>query len=468
MLFAIFARNSKLSVATPESKIFLSAPRTQRPRLCFHFCARAAQARAARPHIDSTPPLPSVTPDYVRNFHCIGPECDDTCCQAWDIGVDKATYERYRLIPAESLLHPIVQSSVVLRPAPRTEKDYAHILINDSLQCPFLSAEKWCRLQKDFGPEYLSSVCATYPRVLNHVDGRSEQSLHLSCPEAARMVLLDQRLLRDAVPGYAQLPALLSQLPPEDTSNPRPFLGAIRAFLIALLQDRAYPLWQRLFLTGLFSNRLQALLAASQANQIPKLLQDYAQIASAGTLRPGLDGIPAQPALQLSVVLKLIDLRMGRVLNSMRFLACTKEFLDGIGYRPNLPIETLLPAYHRAHDDFYRPLMHAHPQLLENYLLNHLFKTVFPYGVREPSGAGQRGPSVEFMALAAHFALIKGLLIGMAGFHRESFSVSHVVRLIQSYGRMIEHHAQFAEQIVAFLQQRVPANPTGIVMLLKN
>ena len=421
------------------------------------------------PVIETAQSVSLISPNYVQKFQCIGPACEDTCCQAWDIGVDKATYDRYQLIPAEHLLRPLVDSHVVLRPEPRTAPNHAHILLNDSLQCPFLSAEKWCGLQKDLGPEYLSHVCATYPRVSHQVQEHMEQSLHLSCPEAARLVLLDENLLGDAPTShesYAHLGECFELHTASAVAHPH--FAEIRLFLVALLRDRQYPLWQRLFLIGMFSNRLHLFIANGETAQIPRLLRDFAQIAASGSLRPVMEGIPAQPALQLSVVLKLIDMRMGRVLNSMRFLDCTKHFLDGIGYRPGLAVESFSPAYIHAHDNFYQPLMRAHPQMLENYLLNAIFKSVFPFGTEAEPPARSPSYSIEFLTLATHFALVKGLLIGMAGFHREAFSVDHVLLLIQAYGRMIEHHQQFAMQVVRFLEERITGNSVGIAMLLRN
>jgi lysine-N-methylase len=49
----------------------------------------------------------------------------------------------------------------------------------------------------------------------------------------------------------------------------------------------------------------------------------------------------------------------------------------------------------------------------------------------------------ECAQLTAQFALIKGLLIGVAGFHGEAFSAAHVVHAVQAASKHFEHHPEF-------------------------
>jgi lysine-N-methylase len=51
--------------------------------------------------------------------------------------------------------------------------------------------------------------------------------------------------------------------------------------------------------------------------------------------------------------------------------------------------------------------------------------------------------SKEFALLTAQFTLMKGLLIGVAGFHREQFAATHVVHTVQAAAKHFEHHPEF-------------------------
>jgi lysine-N-methylase len=129
---------------------------------------------------------------YDKEFRCIGPDCEDLCCSNWKVEIDKATYERYKSIEC---LRPIVDAHVVRTGDGGTAR-YARIKFLDSTRhCPFLTSERWCRLHKEYGAEYLSPVCFHYPRVREIPAGMTTPPLLLSCPEAARVVLLQQELV---------------------------------------------------------------------------------------------------------------------------------------------------------------------------------------------------------------------------------------------------------------------------------
>ncbi len=79
--------------------------------------------------------------------------------------------------------------------------------------CPFLSAERLCRIQLEHGASHLCRTCAVYPRRTRVLDGADETSLELSCPEATRVVLLNAELMpmeEDGSAGAARYTAFLS------------------------------------------------------------------------------------------------------------------------------------------------------------------------------------------------------------------------------------------------------------------
>ncbi|MBC7960052.1 MAG: FliB family protein, partial [Vallitaleaceae bacterium] len=36
-----------------------------------------------------------VQPTYLKQFHCIGGVCKDSCCIGWDVDIDHITYRQY-------------------------------------------------------------------------------------------------------------------------------------------------------------------------------------------------------------------------------------------------------------------------------------------------------------------------------------------------------------------------------------
>lgn len=54
-------------------------------------------------------------PDYSRDFRCIGPACEDSCCAEWTVHVDQSTFEKYQNLPAGPL-RTIVEENVLRTP----------------------------------------------------------------------------------------------------------------------------------------------------------------------------------------------------------------------------------------------------------------------------------------------------------------------------------------------------------------
>ena len=63
--------------------------------------------------------------------------------------------------------------------------------------------------------------------------------------------------------------------------------------------------------------------------------------------------------------------------------------------------------------------------------------------------------------MCLQYAAIKGLLIGMAGHYQAAFSAGHVVKLVQSFSKAVEHCPKFLEAINLGL-----ANANGMAVLL--
>jgi lysine-N-methylase len=232
-------------------------------------------------------------------------------------------------------------------------------------------------------------------------------------------------------------------------------------FSLLVIQDRAYPIWQRLFVLGMLSKRLTEVWESRHVELVTNLLGEYAVIMKDGRLRTVLDGIAVQAAPQLSAVIEVAHRLQTQYENSGRMQECIRDFMHGICYEARRPVEEMAPVYSEAYERYYRPFFEEHPYILENYLSNYVFRTQFPRG---PILAGQ--PNTPLMAcvlMCLKFAVIKGLLIGMAGHYRESFAVEHVVKLVQCFSEKAEHSAKFLCGINHHL-----ASAGGMAMLLKN
>src|ERR1700736_5956617 len=220
-------------------------------------------------------------PSYAANFHCIGASCEDHCCQGWSIPVDQETYRKYQQFPAKRLGSTVSQY-VTITAADAPPVLYAQINMTPSGDCPFFQADRLCGIQKEYGGQLLSATCSIYPRALNQVDGALEGSLMLSCPEAARNILLvpdSTRSVGDLLSGEFRTDNVF-HLGKSGGGIYKPYSSfqTIRAWLIDMVQDRTRPMWERLLLIGLLCKDLSQLTTEEAGEEGPIILGDYRQI----------------------------------------------------------------------------------------------------------------------------------------------------------------------------------------------
>jgi len=420
---------------------------------------------------------------YTEGFRCIGRECEDTCCRGWSVPIDRAAYERYQGLPASPLRTLIVANVARNRTESASDSSqtvsgngtaFAQMCLNGDNQCPLLTSDRLCRIHAELGEGMLGSACATYPRIVHEFGDVEEVALALSCPEAARLVLLNPMLLESEL--LTAEPAVPRGEPdrreeggrnPDGPALPGDF-QRIRASVLGLVQMSSYPLWQRLFLIGLLCRRLDAIERGELKKSVPEFLGDFEAAVGAGSLRPAMETLPVDRTAQLDVVLRLAGMLLRRSNVSPRFAECAQAFAAGIGNGPGATLESLTKQYTRAHDLWYEPFFRHHPHMLENYLVNTILRCRFPFG-SEAAGAGA-GPrrTQEFATLVAQFALLRGLLIGVAGFHGATFSTAHVVSTVQSAAKHFEHHPEFLKLSHELLLESRMDGARGMAILMRN
>jgi lysine-N-methylase len=405
-----------------------------------------------------------IRPGYSERFRCIGPACEDSCCQGWAVIVDQPAYERYQTVPAGPL-RTLLDANIVLTPGDPNPAAFAKIVMPASLQCPMLTEERLCRIHAELGEEFLCHTCKTYPRVAYSIDNLEEKALSLSCPEAARLVLLDPELLTATSSSTYEITWDDS---PQRERKLLLYFWPIREFVFTLLRNRVYPLWQRLFLLGSFCRRLDAVVSGEADRGVAAVLRDFPAAVASGKLRGAMETIPADLALQLDMVLQLAGLCRDRAVVGPRFIECLEAFKSGIRATPDAAMKDLIAGYAAAHASHYAPFFDAHPYILENLLANTIFRRQFPFGLKDGKLAAEPATAREFALLATQFALLKGLLIGVAGYYKEEFSTAHVIHTVQSATKHFEHHPQFLEKVHQLLVSTGRDNPHGLTMLLRN
>lgn len=118
-----------------------------------------------------------------NDFKCTANKCKFTCCEGWDINIDKDTYERWEKDEKDSIY---LLNGVKTKECNGKEEYF----INKETfeKCPFLDCEGLCNIVKSHGEGYLSKTCHSFPRMNNNFGHKRELSLSCACPEVVEIL----------------------------------------------------------------------------------------------------------------------------------------------------------------------------------------------------------------------------------------------------------------------------------------
>lgn len=136
-----------------------------------------------------------ICPDYYDQFRCIASACRHSCCEGWEIDIDRESAERYEKVPGT--IGDRLRES--MEPAPddeRSDENYAHFRLLPGDRCPFLNGDNLCDLIINLGESSLCQICTDHPRFRNFWNDRIEMGLGLACEEAARIILTQPETMK--------------------------------------------------------------------------------------------------------------------------------------------------------------------------------------------------------------------------------------------------------------------------------
>jgi len=353
---------------------------------------------------------------------------------------------------------------------------FAQIVLQENI-CPFLTDAMLCRIHQTYGESYLSVKCSTFPRHYNMVNGQLELSLDFSCPQAARLALRDPLPLRFSLADLKDDPRL-EMIPTRNLSEQNypnreyPYFADVRAFIIALLQNGNYDFEDRLIILGRFCNDLH-LLRNHLQDEVLLFIQEYVHLLDSCSFHTFIASIPTQPAAMLRTLVNLLAYRLKTGVTGNRFVACMDQFKKGLHYTNELPDEVLANRYQEVRLHYYDNYMQQHKYIFENYFVNYAFKTLFPFANQtsmysEDIFTVQKTVFTEYMLLVLRYAMLKNLLVGMAGYYEEQFATEHALQLIQSFDKNIGHDIPYLQKLLQFFKDHHALDFACAAMLIKN
>jgi lysine-N-methylase len=295
--------------------------------------------------------------------------------------------------------------------------------------------------------------------------GEVEKSATMSCPEAARLALLNPEgiefiEIEEPVEVRYSPQRIFHTESMNFTKKGQQYFWEIRIFIIQLLKYRAISLSDRLVLLGSFCQKLQEHIDNKTIDSIPSLFDYYINWLEDDASLVSLGNIPANHDIQMQLIKEILDERLVIGVNNQRYIECVNEMLRGLQYIHGSNIADIMNQYFSYYSKYYKPFMENHEYIMENYIVHYVFKHLFPF---------EDSLSVfeSYVILAVHYSLIKLHLIGMSSYHY-GLTTEIVIKLIQSFAKTVEHNQQYLKSVIDLLKKNDITNLAYMVILIKN
>lgn len=378
-----------------------------------------------------------LIPEYLENFQCIGSACEDTCCIGWNVIIDEKTNSKYKKVLGSDYKKFIKRYR-------SGNKEYL-IKMGENGACPLLTDDKLCSIHANYGPSYLSSTCKSYPRITNIVFNSYEQSGTISCPEIARLALKN----KDGI-QFKEVDIDLSNLTISGNLKQNTksslflnFFWDIRIFCIQILKTREYSLEERLITIGLFLNGIEKF---KNEIDIKERISNFNNEFDNFNIMNSIKNINSDK--------KLIQINsLNLIISGKNYGFGSSEFVDIINlilknYSLNLEdiqnsvSDYFLPSYNTFVENYNNIFNKNYNYILENYLVNELFKDLFPttkYGNLLDS----------YINLITKFTLIRTILVGLN--ISSPLTEDIILNVIQKFSKSISHDDPFQRAINEFI-----------------
>ena len=388
--------------------------------------------------------LEVMEPDYMAEFSCDGLTCPDTCCSGWDIVIDEKTCERYKK-SHNSEFKDMLSSAIVHRKeeVDGEEKNVACIRMGKGNRCLFLCNDGLCMIQRKTEEKNLSETCRTYPRVIYlWNEAYVRRALCVSCPTTANLILnrkdsirfIKRKIDSKEIAGL-RLTAQGEHLTPE--------CFAFRDFLIRILQNRKVDLTERLQIANDFfwqAGDLSGHHIEKKFQQICAAFEDIMRPAGNAANSPSKRDMKRLARKRLAVVQLLFLQRLQNPALRQSFRRQLESVLNhwNIGANQRISSESV-DSYIEDREMYHMFFLENHDEILENYLVNGVFKNIFLTSDGTPF-------YMEWFKILVQFITARSLLMVALVEKSDALSVNEAIEIIRQTSRSIGHDALYMQQ----------------------
>ena len=388
-------------------------------------------------------------PRYFGNFKCVGGSCSNSCCMNWSIDWVKEEIDKVKNAPECSQeLKELCENSFKYV----DERGVYSVILNTEGRCPFLTPDKFCKIQRELGAEYLSQTCTVYPRKMIMTDSAIYRCCHMTCPEIMKELLNDEKSMDLInVPLKVETSIKAKKLDDEKVVAKKPerkYAAEIKEFFYETIANKKLPLESCIILGALAAQSLTKLVAAQEYNRIPEAIKTLrAQMHNADQLK-AIEKIKPNYNVKLGITDKLIrEYIKSGISNSL---------IDEWG-KPNIDIYVIAEVLlEKEFGD--------RPFAWRNMALNLLMELSVPFKLEEHTIFENYSVFVAAYTFIRHNAL---LVIGAGASGRWADVEGAIVRFNAMLSRRLCHNEKNLEKLLGSLREFKMTSPAYLALLVK-
>lgn len=380
-------------------------------------------------------------PEYFKDFKCIASKCEDTCCAGWGIVIDDVTYDRYKNVQGkfgERLRSEIVHEAG------------ENIFVLKGNNCPFLNKEKTCDIYINIGEENLCYTCQQYPRYTEEFGSLREIGISLSCPEAARIMLNNDKKVTFELSENEEVVSSYNDI------NAQLFIELLesRNIVMDMLQDRDIDLRKRVALALLFVDEIQEKIDESEMKEIKSVREKYS------------DKFFLEKLLE-----KLEEYKDNEGIKYDNIQAYLNVFRDLKHITPNDPLglndalryfwqadedEELYILKHKQFVEYYEDKIYKFENILVYFVFRYFMKAVFDYDAL-----------AKIKTAIISYMMIRELAV-VRYIENNEFTDEDMVDIAHTYSKDIEHLEENIEALAELFETNEVFDIEEMVMALMN
>jgi lysine-N-methylase len=380
-----------------------------------------------------------ISPNFAKQFKCLGDACPEDCCTGWTVDVDHKTFDFYKRAQHSKLRDRFESMVVAFDPKQKSRSRGTILKASGGTSCCFLE-EKLCSIQKTLGSDKLSNTCSSFPRGLIKIEDQVEMFFTLSCPEVARLALLDRNAFEFEENIQSVRTQTIAVIGGSIPSQIR-IANRIRIFAINLFKNLERPTWEKLATLGVVCEQISANMKESQLHEsnVEAMLTSIDQLIEQGYISRILADAKPQPRLQAEAFALLLD-----VIPINPFNDAAKQRLDnaklGLGLKTDdQPIcVDLLADRYEAGIRILEQVLSNKKWLLDHAVISDILWNQFPLH--------HASPYCGYVGITARFGIVRLLLAGTC-IHNPNVTADELAQVVQTFTRHYQHNRNFRSSL---------------------